>query len=55
LKGLVPAAAIVWGILGIRRATNSGIGKKRAVWGLVLGAFALAIFVLTVAWLIGQP
>ena len=43
-KGLVPAVAIIWGILGIRRASNSGIGKKRAVWGLILGSFAMVLF-----------
>lgn len=38
---IVGAAAIVWGILGTRRASYSGIGRKRAVWGIVLGAVGL--------------
>ena len=38
---LLADGAIVWGIFGIRRARDSGVGKGRSVWGLVLGAVAL--------------
>ncbi len=43
LPFLIGVAAIVWGILGIRRSSSSRIGKRRAVWGLVLGAIAVPI------------
>ena len=36
-------AAIVFGILAIRRSRDIGVGKKRGVWGIVLGAIALPI------------
>lgn len=36
-------AAIVFGILAIRRSRDTGTGKKRGVWGIVLGAVALSI------------
>lgn len=43
LPVLLAIAAIVWGILGIRRSQNSGLGKAKAIWGLVLGSIALLV------------
>lgn len=40
---LMAVAAIVWGVLGIRRSQSSGLGKARAIWGLVLGSIALPV------------
>lgn len=36
-------AAVVFGILGIRRASQAGIGRAMAVWGLVLGTLGLIV------------
>jgi hypothetical protein len=50
IAGLIAVAAVVFGILAIRRYRDVGVGKKRAVWGIVLGAIALPI-----ALVVGQP
>ena len=47
---LIAAAAVLFGILAIRRYRDVGVGKKRAVWGIVLGAIALPI-----ALVVGLP
>ena len=43
VAALCALAAVVWGILGIRRARGSNIGQAMAVWGLVLGAVGLPV------------
>ena len=43
IAALCAIAAIVWGILGIRRARGSNIGQATAVWGLVLGGVGLPV------------
>ncbi len=44
---IVPSVlAVVFGIIGVRRANRLGReGKGKAVWGLVLGGFVLAILI----------
>ena len=43
---VISVIAIVWGALGIQRSQDSGIGKARAVWGLVLGSIALVVAII---------
>lgn len=43
---LLGAAAVTWGIAGVVRAQNSGLGRKKAIWGLTLGVLTLVILML---------
>ena len=42
--------AVIFGVVGVRRAGQpGGVGKGKAIWGLSLGGFVLAVMLLSVA------
>ena len=45
--------AIVWGIIALRRASWSGVGRKRAIWGVVLGSVGFVFSILALVTLVG--
>lgn len=45
---LLGALAITFGILGVVRSKRLNAGRKRAVWGIVLGALALPLSIVAI-------
>lgn len=46
-------SAVVWGLIGVRRAVKTGVGLARALSGTVLGVLVCVLSAIGVAYLVG--